>query len=293
MVAAGWEVASHGWRWIDYVEMPEDDEREHIRRVDRGDRARLRRPPVGWYTGRVSERHAPARRRGGRLPLRLGLVRRRAARTGSTSMGAPHLVVPYTLDATTSSSCSRTGSSPRRVLRLPRRHVRPAASEGGRMMTVGLHCRIVGRPGRAPALARFLAHVKRTTTSGSRRAPTSRATGANTTRRRAPSRPSARQPERRAVVGRRRPGVCVEWGAAPGDQVVPRPDDRAARAEIERGRPGRDRLPPVRGEVVHLESGSIRRRRRTGPRARPSASGPVRGTARRFPCSSVPWPGRT
>src|SRR2546421_567758 len=55
MVDAGWEVASHGWRWIDYGEMQEDEEREHVRRaivaIERATGSR----PVGWYTGRISE----------------------------------------------------------------------------------------------------------------------------------------------------------------------------------------------------------------------------------------------
>ena len=55
MVVAGWEVASHGWRWINYAGMPEDEEREHMRRaIDAIERLCGARP-VGWYTGRTSE----------------------------------------------------------------------------------------------------------------------------------------------------------------------------------------------------------------------------------------------
>ena len=55
MVEAGWEVASHGWRWIDYAGMPEEEEREHMRRaIDAIERVCGARP-VGWYTGRTSE----------------------------------------------------------------------------------------------------------------------------------------------------------------------------------------------------------------------------------------------
>ena len=54
MIEAGWEVASHGWRWIDYAELSEDEERAHIRRsIEAIERACGSRP-VGWYTGRVS-----------------------------------------------------------------------------------------------------------------------------------------------------------------------------------------------------------------------------------------------
>ena len=98
MVEAGWEVASHGWRWIDYAGMPEDEEREHMRRaIDAIERLCGARP-VGWYTGRTSEN---TRRlvveEGGflydsdsyadELPYWVEVA------------GGPHLVIPYTLDA--------------------------------------------------------------------------------------------------------------------------------------------------------------------------------------------------
>ena len=149
MVDAGWEVASHGWRWIDYGEMPEDEEREHIRRAIEAIERRVRQSARSAGTrAAVSEQHAAARRRGGRLPLRLGLVRRRAPVLGRGRRPAPprhpvharreRLQVP----------------APERV-RHRRRLRRPTWStrstqlhaEGGRMMSVGLHCRIVGRPG--------------------------------------------------------------------------------------------------------------------------------------------------
>ena len=55
MVDAGWEVASHGWRWIDYAELPEDEERAHIRRAIEAIERACGTRPVGWYTGRTSE----------------------------------------------------------------------------------------------------------------------------------------------------------------------------------------------------------------------------------------------
>jgi peptidoglycan/xylan/chitin deacetylase (PgdA/CDA1 family) len=55
MIAAGWEVASHGWRWIDYLEMSEGEERDHIRRAIEAIERACGVRPVGWYTGRVSE----------------------------------------------------------------------------------------------------------------------------------------------------------------------------------------------------------------------------------------------
>ena len=160
MVEAGWEVASHGWRWIDYAGMPEDEEREHMRRaIDAIERVCGARP-VGWYTGRTSEN---TRRlvveEGGflydsdsyadELPYWVEVA------------GGQHLVIPYTLDANDFKFLLPNGFVTADdffaylVDTFEQLH-----EEGGRMMNVGLHCRIVGRPGRAPGLERFLAHVR-------------------------------------------------------------------------------------------------------------------------------------
>jgi putative urate catabolism protein len=159
MVTAGWEVASHGWRWIDYADMPEDEERAHLRRaIDAIERACGRRP-VGWYTGRTSER------------TRRLVVEEGGFLYDSDSYadelpywedvaGRHHLVIPYTLDANdfkflipngfvTSDDFATYLIDALDVLR----------ADGGRMLSVGLHCRIVGRPGRARGLERFLDHV--------------------------------------------------------------------------------------------------------------------------------------
>ena len=160
MVDAGWEVASHGWRWIDYLEMAEEDERADMRRaIDAIERVCGARP-VGWYTGRISE----ATRRlvveeGGflydsdsyadELPYWVEVS------------GRQHLVIPYTLDANDFKFLIPNG-----FVTAENFHDYLVDSferlyeEGGRMMSVGLHCRIVGRPGRAVGLDRFLAHVK-------------------------------------------------------------------------------------------------------------------------------------
>ena len=160
MVAAGWEVASHGWRWIDYGELSVDVEREHLRRSIDAIRAICGVRPVGWYTGRGTE----ATRRlvveeGGflydsdsyadELPYWVEVA------------GRDHLVVPYTLDANdfkfllVNGFVTADDFATYLIDSFDRLY-----SEGGRMLSVGLHCRIVGRPGRAPALERFLEHVR-------------------------------------------------------------------------------------------------------------------------------------
>jgi allantoinase len=160
MVDAGWEVASHGWRWIDYLEVTEEDERADMRRaIDTIEQVCGARP-VGWYTGRISEAtRALVVEEGGflydsdsyadELPYWVDVAGRR------------HLVIPYTLDANDFKFLIPNG-----FVTAADFHDYLVDSferlyeEGGRMMSVGLHCRIVGRPGRAPALDRFLAHVK-------------------------------------------------------------------------------------------------------------------------------------
>ncbi|MGH3017373.1 MAG: allantoinase PuuE [Gaiellaceae bacterium] len=160
MVDAGWEVASHGWRWIDYLDVTEEDERADMRRaIDTIERVCGTRP-VGWYTGRVSEatRELVVEEGGflydsdsyaDELPYWVEVAGRR------------HLVIPYTLDANDFKFLIPNGFATAEdfhdylVDSFERLY-----EEGGRMMSVGLHCRIVGRPGRAVALDRFLAHVK-------------------------------------------------------------------------------------------------------------------------------------
>ena len=78
MVDAGWEVASHGWRWIDYAGALRGRGARAHAPGDRGDRAGLRRAAGRLVHGPHLREHAAARRRGGRLPLRLGRLRRRA-----------------------------------------------------------------------------------------------------------------------------------------------------------------------------------------------------------------------
>ncbi len=160
MIAAGWEVASHGWRWIDYVEMPLEEERAHIRRAIAAIESVCGARPVGWYTGRISERtRALVVEEGGflydsdsyadELPYWVDVA------------GEDHLVIPYTLDANDFKFLLPNGFvtaddfTTYLIDTFEQLH-----AEGGRMMSVGLHCRITGRPGRARALDRFLRHLE-------------------------------------------------------------------------------------------------------------------------------------
>jgi putative urate catabolism protein len=161
MVEAGWEVASHGWRWIDYLDMSEDEERAHMRRAIEAIERACGQRPVGWYTGRVSEN------------TRRLVVEEAGSLYDSDSYadelpywvevaGRNHLVIPYTLDANDFKFLIPNGFvTAGDFLEYLVDSFEQLHEEGGRMMSVGLHGRIVGRPGRARALDRFLAHVKK------------------------------------------------------------------------------------------------------------------------------------
>jgi len=167
LLKAGHEIASHGWRWIDYQDVPESVEREHMRRAIEIHRRLTGERPLGWYTGRTS----PNTRKlvvedGGfvydaddyndDLPWYDTRYRDKS--------GKPQLVVPYTLDANDMRFASPQGfNSGDQFFAYLKDAFDVLYEEGNRaprMMSVGLHCRLVGRPGRLASLERFLKHVR-------------------------------------------------------------------------------------------------------------------------------------
>jgi putative urate catabolism protein len=161
-VEPGHEIASHGWRWIDYQDVPEEVEREHMRRAIAIQERMTGSRPLGWYTGRCS----PNTRR---LVVEEGGFLYDADSYADdlpywdTAHGRPHLVVPYTLDANDMRFATvqgfNSGDQFLAYLRDTFDQLYAEGAEAPKMMSVGLHCRLVGRPGRAAALARFLDHV--------------------------------------------------------------------------------------------------------------------------------------
>ena len=154
MVADGHEICSHGYRWIDYQYVDIDTERAHLHQAiealtgGRQPAARLVHRP------HVAE-HPRARGRGGRLPVRRRRLQRRPAVLDRRGR-APHLVVPYTLDANDMRFASPQGfNSGDQFFAYLRDTFDVLYAEGERtprMMSIGLHCRLVGRPGRFAAL---------------------------------------------------------------------------------------------------------------------------------------------
>jgi putative urate catabolism protein len=171
MLKDGHEIASHGWRWISYQQVEEATEREHVARAVESIRRLTGKAPEGWYTGRDS----PNTRRlvvehGGfvydadsyadDLPYWVEVATRDGLR--------PHLVVPYALDTNDMRFATAQGFNSggqfyaylRDAFNVLYAEGDPAGLDSPRMLSVGLHCRIAGRPGRLASLARFLDHVR-------------------------------------------------------------------------------------------------------------------------------------
>jgi putative urate catabolism protein len=162
MLEAGWEVASHGWRWIDYQAVPEPVEREHIAKAIEVHTRLTGERPLGWYQGRTSPDTA-------RLVAEEGGFAYDADSYADdlpyydTRFGRPQLVVPYSLDANDMKFVALNGfTTPDQFFGYLKDAFDTLYAEGAtapKMMSIGLHGRITGRPARAAAVARFLDHV--------------------------------------------------------------------------------------------------------------------------------------
>jgi putative urate catabolism protein len=164
VLEAGDEICSHGYRWIDYRQVPEDVEREHIARAIDIITSLTGERPLGWYTGRTSERTR-------RLVVEEGGFLYDADDYNddlpfwTEINGNAHLVVPYTLDNNDMRFATPQGFNSGEQFFAYLRDAFDVLYEEGektpRMMSVGLHCRLAGRPGRLAGLARFIQHTRR------------------------------------------------------------------------------------------------------------------------------------
>ena len=159
MREADWEIASHGYRWIDYQHVDENTEQRHLQKaIDIHTQVTGTRP-LGWYLGRCSPNsHRLVAEEGGfiynadcyadDLPY------------WDYQHGNAQLMIPYTLDANDMRFATAQGfNSGQQFFEYLKDSFDVLYDEGGRMMSVGLHCRLAGRPGRAAAVQRFLDYV--------------------------------------------------------------------------------------------------------------------------------------
>ena len=161
MQSAGWEIASHGYRWIDYQDVDEATERAHLEKAIESHERVTGSRPLGWYLGRCSPQSH-------RLVAEEGGFRYNADSYADDvpywdyTHGKPQLMVPYTLDANDMRFATPQGfNSGDQFFAYLKDTFDVLHAEGSRMMSVGLHCRLAGRPGRAAAVARFLDYVSK------------------------------------------------------------------------------------------------------------------------------------
>lgn len=164
MQTAGWEIASHGLKWVEHKDMPEDVERAQMAEAIRLHTEVTGAAPRGWYTGRCS-----------------GNTVRLAAETGQFAYVADsyaddlpywmrfgrtdQLIVPYTMDCNDMRFAIQAGfTTGDQFESYLRDSFDMLYAEGGagapKMLSIGLHCRLMGRPGRAAALARVIDYMK-------------------------------------------------------------------------------------------------------------------------------------
>ena len=159
---ANYEVASHGWRWIDYQKIPKATEKKHMQLAIQSIKKIFGKRPLGWYTGRCS-------------PNTRDLVMEEGGflyDSDSYSDDLPYwetkgnkkqLIIPYTLDNNDMRFATNQGfNSGDQFFTYLKDSFDALYEEGNtkpKMMSVGLHCRLIGRPGRIQSLKKFLDYV--------------------------------------------------------------------------------------------------------------------------------------
>ena len=164
MIASDWEIASHGLKWVEHKDMAEDEERAHMAEAIRLHTEVTGTPPRGWYTGRCSNNTV-----------------RLAAETGQFAYvadsyaddlpywmrfdGRDQLIVPYTMDCNDMRFAIQAGFTSGDQFESYLKDSFDYLYEEGvggapKMLSIGLHCRLIGRPGRAAALRRAIEHLQ-------------------------------------------------------------------------------------------------------------------------------------
>jgi len=159
MQSAGWDIASHGLKWVEHKDMPEEEERRQIREAVRLHTEVTGARPRGWYTGRCS----------------MNTVRLTAEEgfdwiSDTYDDDLPYwmeagdrdqLVIPYTLEANDMRFATAPGYiEGEQFFQYLKDSLDVLHAEGGRMFSIGLHCRLIGRPGKIAGLIRFLDYAQ-------------------------------------------------------------------------------------------------------------------------------------
>ena len=163
MQEASWEIATHGLKWIDYRDIPAEREAADIAEAVRIQHEITGQRPLGFYQGRSSERTTPLMMEEGGFLYTADSYADELPYWLNGPQG-PQLCVPYTLDANDMRFATPQGfNSGDQFFAYLKDTFDLLYAEGEtapKMMSIGLHCRLVGRPGRAAALARFLDYVQ-------------------------------------------------------------------------------------------------------------------------------------
>ena len=164
MLEANWEIASHGLKWVEHRDMSEADERASIAEAIRIHTEVTGSRPLGWYTGRCSMNTTKLVMEEGGFMYSSDDYSDDLPYWLKREDGAKHLSIPYTLDANDMRFATpqgfNTGEHFYQYLKDTFDCLYAEGKAGSpKMMSVGLHCRLVGRPGRALGLAKFIDYV--------------------------------------------------------------------------------------------------------------------------------------
>ena len=164
MIASGWEIASHGLKWVEHKDMPEDEERAQIAEAIRLHTEVTGTPPRGWYTGRCSNNTV-------RLTAETGQFAYVADSYADDLPywmefdGKEQLITPYTMDCNDMRFAIQAGFTNGEQFESYLKDSFDFLYEEGeagapKMLSIGLHCRLIGRPGRAAAFRRAIEYFK-------------------------------------------------------------------------------------------------------------------------------------
>jgi peptidoglycan/xylan/chitin deacetylase (PgdA/CDA1 family) len=163
MLAADWEIASHGYRWIDYQFVDEALEREHMQRAVDIHENLTGTKPLGWYTGRDSPNTRKLVLEQGHFVYDSDSYADDLPYWHDSAAEKPHLIIPYTLDVNDMRFAAPQGfNAGDQFFNYLVDTFETLYQEGEthpKMMSVGLHCRIIGKPGRTASLQRFLRYI--------------------------------------------------------------------------------------------------------------------------------------